>query len=94
MAVLDPQHTSVLDSTLRHFKPKVVDSPKPKGVKTKRLLAWAGRNSKVLRNGLFATVGFGSPVVAAFEWQSWAGWCALGVAALLWDKAVTDERSR
>lgn len=93
MAVLDPQRTSVLDSTLGHFRPKVVNH-KPKGVKTKRLLAWAGRNSKLLRNGFFATVGFGSPVVAAFEWQSWAGWCALGIAALVWDKAVTDERSR
>lgn len=88
-----PARESLLDSTVARFTPKIVKS-KPKG--DLRRAAWAAikRNSLKIRTGFFATVGFGAPCVAAFEWQSWAGWVAVGVAALLWDKAVNDVRAQ
>jgi len=87
--------TSLLDNTVAAFKPRAVPNKKPRTQVTKAARHWLRQNSTFARNALFATIGFGSPVVAAFEWQSWAGWCALGAAALLWDKAVNaNERPR
>ncbi len=99
MTVLNPvrngEKTSLLDNAFGAFVPKTVPSTTPRRELRRVLVAWAKRNSIQIRNGVFATVGFGSPCVAAFEWQSWAGWIAVGVAALLWDKAVnTDVRAR
>jgi hypothetical protein len=88
MAVLNTPRTPLLDSTVAAFKPRVVSRAKREY--GKRLAGTLKRHADTLRSATFATVGFGSPVVAAFQWQSWAGWCALGVAALLWDKAVND----
>lgn len=91
----DGEKTSLLGNAFGNFVPKVVSTTKPRREMRRVLVAWAHRNSGQIRNGFFATVGFGSPCVAAFEWQSWAGWIALGVAALLWDKAVnSDVRAR
>lgn len=86
-----PARASLLDSTVAQFTPKIVKS-KPKGDTRRAVWAAVKRNKAVIRTGVFATVGFGAPCVAAFEWQSWAGWVAVGVAALLWDKAVNDVR--
>lgn len=50
------------------------------------------RNADRIRTTVLTAVGLGAPTVAAFEWRTWAGLCALGVAALLLDLAV--ERSK
>lgn len=52
------------------------------------LAAWARRNGDRVRTIVLTAVGLGSPTVAAFEWHTWVGLCALGVSALLLDVAV------
>lgn len=47
----------------------------------------AGRG-KQFKDGLVATLAFGSMSVAAFEWHLWAGLIAAGVSLLLIDQAV------
>jgi len=94
MAVLNTARRPLLDSTVAAFKPRVASS-KPKREYFRAASAWLRRNASMVRTGVFATVGFGAPCVAAFEWCQPAGWVAVGVAALLFDKAVnTDERPR
>lgn len=77
---------SLLGSALANMapKPRRVDRPS----RRQRFAAWLGRNSQRVRDGAVMAVATGCPTVAAFEWHTWAGLCAAGLAVVLTDLAV------
>jgi hypothetical protein len=60
--------------------------------------AWLRRHARQVKDAAVATVAFGCCDVAAFTWQHWAGFVAVGVSLLLIDHSIDrggggDERA-
>lgn len=92
MAVLNgtrPTRKPLLHSALGVFTPKPratvitgAGQPAP---------SWLQRYGRRLKEGIVAAVACGLPTVAAFQWHTWAGLIATGVAVLIVDAAADPE---
>lgn len=53
--------------------------------------SWIHRHGRRLKEGLVAAVACGLPTAAAWQWHTWAGLIATGVAVLIVDAAADPE---
>lgn len=89
---------SVLGAFIPKPRPVSVETPAERAPRRTLRQRLAGRG-KQIKDGLVATLAFGSMTVAAFEWHPIAGLVAAGVSVLLVDHSIdrgeggVDERT-
>lgn len=89
-----PKRKPLLHSALGVFTPK----PRATTITGVNTPSWLQRYGRRLKEGVVAAVACGLPTVAAFQWHTWAGLVAAGVAVLVVDAAsdpevIADERA-
>jgi len=82
-----PQRKPLLHSALGVFVPK----PRAAVITGQQTPSWLARHGRRLKEGVVATVACGLPTAAAFQWHTWAGLIATGIAVLVIDAAADPE---
>lgn len=77
----------LLHSALGVFVPK----PRATVIAGPAAPSWLQRYGRRLKEGVVAAVVCGLPTVAAFQWHTWAGLVATGIAVLVVDAAADPE---